>query len=100
MTEFLLVDAGEQAGSSNLIIPTETRTVGVSTTNLTDLYAYRVGLNGFHGVSTIGGQLVQTWLPDFTTAGAVKKGEVELGPVAVALKTTKAAAVFRNIKVR
>lgn len=96
----LLVDAGEQAGSSNLIIPTETRTVGVSTTGLTDLYAYRVGIDGFHGVSTVGGQIVQAWLPDFTTAGAVKKGEVELGPVAVALKATKAAAVFRNIKVK
>jgi len=73
---------------------------GTSGTGLTDLYAYRVGLDGFHGVSTVGGNLVQTWLPDFTTAGAVKKGEVELGPVAVALKATKAAAVFRNIKVQ
>lgn len=69
-------------------------------TGLTDLYAYRVGLDGFHGVSTVGGQLVQTWLPDFSAAGAVKKGEVEMGPVGVALKATKAAAVFRNIKVQ
>lgn len=97
----IMVDAGEKAGSSSLIIPTETRTVAtVSTTGLTDLFAYRVGLDGFHGVSTVGGQLVQTWMPDFTTAGAVKKGEVEFGPVGVALKATKAAAVFRNIKVR
>lgn len=96
----LMVDAGEQAGSTNLIIPTESRTVGATTAMMTDLYAYRVGIDGFHGVSTTGGQLVQTWLPDFTTAGAVKKGEVELGPIAVALKATKAAAVFRNIQVR
>lgn len=97
----LLVDPGEVAGASTLIIPTETRTVAtVSTTGLTDLYAYRVGIDGFHGVSTVGGQIVQSWLPDFSTAGAVKKGEVELGPVAVALKATKAAAVFRNIKVQ
>lgn len=95
----IFADPGNQAGTNNPIIPIETRTVGVSTTNLTDLYAYRVGLDGFHGVSTAGGQLVQTWLPDFGSAGAVKKGEVELGPVAVALKATKAAAVFRNIKV-
>jgi hypothetical protein len=59
-----------------------------------------VGLDAFHGVSTAGGQLVQTWLPDFSSAGAVKKGEVELGPVAVALKATKAAAVLRGIKVQ
>ncbi|MDN6554700.1 MAG: phage capsid protein, partial [Bifidobacterium mongoliense] len=65
-----------------------------------DVYAYRVGLDGFHGVSVSGGQLVQTWLPDFTTANAVKKGEVELGPIAVALKATKAAAVLRGVKVQ
>lgn len=92
-------DPGEVAGSSSLIIPNVTRTIGVSTTGLTDLYAVRIGLDGFHGVTTVGGQLVQTWLPDFSLAGAVKTGEVELGPVGVALKATKAAAVFRNIKV-
>jgi hypothetical protein len=69
-------------------------------TGLTDLYAVRFGLDGFHGVSTVGGQIVSQFMPDFTTALAVKRGEVEMGPVAVALKATKAAAVFRNIKVR
>lgn len=69
-------------------------------TGLTDLYAYRVGLDGFHGVSMAGGQLVQTYLPDFTTPGAVKKGEVEMGPVAIALRATKAAAVLRGLKVQ
>lgn len=93
-------DAGNKAGSNDPIIPVEGRTVGTAQTGLTDLYAYRVGLDGFHGVSVVGGQLVQTWLPDFGSAGAVKRGEVELGPVAVALKATKAAAVFRNIKVQ
>lgn len=95
----LFADAGNQAGANTAIVPVETRTVGVSTTNLTDLYAYRVGIDGFHGVSTVGGQLIDTWLPDFSQAGAVKTGEVEMGPVSVALKATKAAAVFRNIKV-
>lgn len=95
----LFADAGNKAGSNDPIIPVETRTVGSSTTNLTDLYAYRVGIDGFHAVTTVGSPLVQTWLPDFTVAGAVKKGEVEMGPVACALKATKAAAVFRNIKV-
>jgi hypothetical protein len=95
----ILADAGEKAGSSTQIIPTETRTVGASTTNLTDIYAYRVGLDGFHGASMVGGQLVETFLPDFSTPGAVKTGEVEMGPVAIALRATKAAAVFRNVKV-
>ncbi|MFJ2017241.1 major capsid protein [Streptomyces nodosus] len=97
----VFVDPGDKAGSNNPIIPVENRTVdGASTTGLTDLYAVRIGLDGFHGVSTVGGQLVSTWLPDFNSAGAVKTGEVEMGPVGVVLKATKAASVFRNVKVR
>jgi hypothetical protein len=95
----VFVDAGNKAGSNNPIIPVETRDIGGSKTNLTDLYAYRVGLDAFHGVSTVGAPLVQSYLPNFNSPGAVKKGEVELGPVSVALKATKAAAVFRNVKV-
>jgi hypothetical protein len=99
--DIVFADPGNKPGTNNPIIPIVTRTVAtVSTTGLTDLYAVRIGLDGFHGVSIVGGQIVQTWLPDFATAGAVKKGEVELGPTAVALKSTKAAAVLRNIRVQ
>ncbi|MEU9141982.1 major capsid protein [Streptomyces sp. NPDC048404] len=95
------VDPGDKAGTSAPIIPIENRTVGgTAATGLTDLYAVRIGLDGFHGVACVGGQLVNTWLPDFTGAGAVKKGEVEMGPIGVVLKATKAASVFRNLKVR
>ncbi|MFF1875745.1 major capsid protein [Kitasatospora herbaricolor] len=97
----VFMDPGNKPGTNNPIIPIVTRTVAtVSTTGLTDLYAVRIGIDGFHGVSTVGGQLVQTWMPDFTTSGAVKTGEVEMGPVAVALKATKAAAVLRNVRVQ
>lgn len=88
----LLVDAGEKDGSNEAIVP-------IAADGTTSIYAYRVGIDGFHAVSTAGGQLVQTWLPDFTTSGAVKTGEVEMGPVGVALKATKAAAVLRGVKV-
>lgn len=96
----IFADTGNKAGSNTPIIPVESRTVGTAQTGLTDIYAYRVGIDGFHGVTTVGSQIVRTWLPDFSSAGAVKKGEVELGPVGVALKATKAAAVFRNVKVQ
>lgn len=89
----MLVGAGEKAGSNDPIIP-----VGVDGT--TSIYAYRVGLDGFHGVTTVGSNLVRTWLPNFANSGAVKDGEVELGPVGVALKATKAAAVLRKVKVQ
>jgi hypothetical protein len=99
--DIVFADPGNKPGSNTPIIPIVTRTVAtVSTTGLTDLYAVRIGMDGFHGVSIVGGQIVQTWLPDFSTAGAVKKGEVELGPTAVALKSTKAAAVLRNVRVQ
>jgi hypothetical protein len=86
-----LEDAGFKSGSAAPIIPV---TAGKS-----DLYAVRFGLDGFHGLSTLGGQVISYYAPDFTTPGAVKTGEVELGPVGVALKATKAAGVFRGITV-
>lgn len=87
------VDPGNKPGTNDPVIPID------GATGLSDLYAVRFALDGFHGVSTMGGQVVQTWLPDFSTSGAVKTGEVELGPVGCALKKTKAAAVLRGIKV-
>lgn len=72
---------------------------GTKLENVTDLYAVRFALDGFKGLSTVGGQLVHQWMPDFSSAKAVKTGEVELGPVGCALMKTKAAAVLRNIKV-
>lgn len=94
----LLVDMGTKAGTNTDVIPVTSKTVATVAGQYTDLYAVRLGMNGFHGVSMAGAPLVNTWLPDFTTAGAVKTGEVELGPVSVALKATKAAAVRRNIR--
>lgn len=100
----VLIDPGNKPGTNNPVIPIETRDVdgagaGGNITGLTDLYAVRLGLDGFHAVSLAGVPPVQSWLPDFTTSGAVKTGEVEM-VAAVALKATKAAAVYRNIKVQ
>ena len=83
-----------------LIIGTKTRTVAtVSTTGLTDIYAVRFSaIDGFHGVTLTGTSGLNTFLPDFSQPGAVKKGEVEL-VACVALKNTKAAGVLRNVKI-
>jgi len=98
-----LIDPGTKDGSNTDVLATTARDAdgggaGGSITGLGDLYAVRFGLDGFHAVSTTG-SLVRNWMPDFSTAGAVKTGEAELGPAAVVLKKTKAAGVFRNIKV-
>lgn len=86
-------------GGSSPSVTTVEQATTTNYTGLTDLYAVRVGMDGFHGVS-VNGPILETWLPDFTRAGAVKTGEVEMGPLATVLKATKAAAVLRNIKVR
>lgn len=94
----VLVDMGTKAGTNTDVIPVTSKTVATVAGNYTDVYAVRLGLDGFHAVSMAGAPLVNTWLPDFSTAGAVKTGEVELGPVATVLKATKAAAVRRNVR--
>ncbi|HBF5457506.1 TPA: phage capsid protein [Clostridioides difficile] len=87
------VDLGAKPGTNDDVVATDT------TKGTTSLYVARLGLDGLHGVSIAGVSPVQTWLPDFTTSGAVKTGEVEMS-AAIALKASKAAGVFRNIKVK
>lgn len=79
------------------VVPIVTRNESV--TGLTDLYAVRFGLDGFHAVSPMGGKIINTTLPDFSTAGAVKSGDVEM-VAATVLKKTRAAGVLRNVKVK
>lgn len=87
-----LVDFGAKPGSNNDVIATN------STTGISSIYFGRLALDGLHGVSMAGVAPVQTWLPDFKTAGAVKKGEAEM-VAAIALKASKAAGKMTNIKI-
>jgi hypothetical protein len=94
-----LVDAGAKPGANTPIIPITSG--GTAAQNgLTDLYIVRLGMDGYHGVAVSDQELVRQWAPDFTTAGAVKTGELEMGPVAPVLKATKAAAVVRGLRVQ
>lgn len=102
--DWVLIDIGDRDDGSAPIIPISTRDADLTggtnnQTGLTDLYAVTFGLDGLHGAAAAGTPLVQTWLPDYTTPGAVKSGEVEFGPLAMVLKSTKSAGVFRNVKV-
>ncbi|WP_370246910.1 major capsid protein [Nocardioides sp.] len=105
----VLMDAGTKVANASTtetdVVPIETRDpdgagAGGNITGLTDLYAVKFGMDSFHGVSVAGSPLLRTWLPDFTTAGAVKPGEVEMGPVSMVLKRSTGAAVLRNVKVQ
>lgn len=66
-----------------------------------ELYVVRLGEDGFHGVTPAGRSLISTHLPNFTTTDgdAIKSGAVEM-LVAAALKSARAAAVIRNLKVK
>lgn len=102
--DWVLVDIGDRTDGANPIIPIESRDPdgagsGTSQTGLTDLYAASFGMDALHAASPAGNQLVQTWLPDYTIAGAVKDGEAEMGPTAMTLKSTRSCAVLRNVKV-
>ena len=90
------VDLGSKPGTNDPVVPISNK--GDGSQGTTSLYAVRFGLDGFHAVTVAGNEFIKTWLPDFTTAGAVKDGEVE-AIAAVALKATKAAGVMRKIKV-
>ncbi len=86
------IDFGTKCGTNEPI-------VSIDEDGLTSLYAARLGLDGLHGVSMANSSPIKCWLPDYSTAGAVKKGEVEM-VAAVVLKATKAAGVMRSIKVQ
>lgn len=83
------VDLGKKSGSNDDVIETD------AVSGVTSLYGVRFGLDGVHGASVAGANLLQQWMPDFSTPGAVKTGEVELGPVGLAIKATKSAGAFR-----
>lgn len=86
------VDLGSKAGSNDPII-------AVDGEGKTSIYAVRFGIDAFHAIGMAEATPIKIWLPDFSTAGAVKKGEVEM-VAGCALKSTKACGVFRNIKVQ
>lgn len=65
----------------------------------TDIYVVSIGLDGFHGISPVGNNVIQGYMPDMTAPGAVKKGEVEL-VAGVVLKNTLKAAVLRGVKIK
>lgn len=92
--DWVLVDIGDRFDGSAPIIPI------ASGGGTTDLYAVTFGLDAFHGAAVAGRSVVRTWMPDFSTSGAVKSGEVEIGPLAVVLKNSKSAAVLRSVKVQ
>lgn len=93
-----LVDVGKYYNGTATVdvIPNSTPTSSLE--GKTDIYAITIGLDGFHGISPTGTNLVNTYLPDMKSPGAVKTGEVEM-LAGVVLKNTRKAGVLRGIKI-
>lgn len=87
-----IMKMGDKPGTSTPVIPTD------ATTGTTDMYLFRIGLDGVHGVTPEGTKEPKIYLPDMTRPGAVKTGEVEM-VAAMAVKATRSAGVLHGIKV-
>lgn len=72
--------------------------VATETDGSSAIYAVVIAQDGFCGFSPTGSKVVQSYLPDLTQPGAVKKGDVEL-VAGVALKNTLKAGVLKGIKI-
>lgn len=89
-----LLDAGDYYNGSK----TE-QVVPIETDGTTAIYGIKIGLNAFHGVSPKGDKIISQHLPDFSQAGAVKEGDVEM-IAATVLKNSRMAGVLKGMKIK
>lgn len=94
-----MTDVGQYYNGTKTVDIIETSTPSASAYGETSIYAVKLGLNAFHGISVDGSKMIHTYLPDLQSPGAVKKGEIELLAGAV-LKNSKMAGVLKGIKIR
>lgn len=95
----VMMDCGEYYNGTKTVQVVETSTPTASAYGETAIYAVKLGINAFHGISVDGGKMIHTYLPDLQAPGAVKTGEVELLAGAV-LKNSKMAGVLKGIKIK
>ena len=94
-----LMDVGGYYNGTKTVDVIPTSTPSASAEGTTAIYAVALGLDAFHGISPVGNNIINTYMPDMTSPGAVKKGEVELVAGTV-LKNTLKAAVLKGIKIK
>lgn len=86
-----MVDLGKYWSGSNTVDVIADTAAGSGTFGTTDIFAVKFGLDAFHGIAPLGTGVINSYMPDLTAPGAVKKGEVELVAGAVLKNTLKAA---------
>lgn len=93
-----MMDAGKYYNGTATVDIVPTSTATTSAEGATDIYAVRIGLDGFLGVSLTGNKVISTHYPDLNAPGTVKRGDVEF-VAGVALKSSRAAGVLKGIKI-
>jgi len=93
-----MMDAGKYYNGTATVDIVPTSTATTSAEGATDIYAVRIGLDGFLGVSLTGNKVISTHYPDLNALGTVKRGDVEF-VAGVALKSSRAAGVLKGIKI-
>ena len=88
-----LMDCGKYYNGSASVDVIGTSTPTSSAAGTSSIYAVSIGLDGFHGISPTGTGVISSYMPNMTSPGAVKKGEVELVAGVVLKNTLKAAAL-------
>ncbi len=94
-----MMDCGEYYNGTSMVEIVETSAPSTEAYGETSIYAVKIALNAFHGISIDGKKMLRTYLPDLKAPGAVKKGEVEMLAGAV-LKNSKMAGVLKGIKIK
>lgn len=92
-------DAGQYYNGTKTVDVVETSEPTADTYGESDIYAVKLGLHAFHGISVNGKKMLKTFLPDLNAPGAVKKGEVEMLAAAV-LKNSKMAGRLKGVKIK
>ena len=87
------MDCGKYYNGSASVDVIGTSTPTTSAAGTSSIYAVSIGLDSFHGISPTGTGVISSYMPNMTSPGAVKKGEVELVAGVVLKNTLKAAAL-------
>lgn len=86
----LVMALGDIPATSDPIIPISA--------GLTSIYGIYIGLDGVHGIAPDSGNLVKTYLPNFSHADAVQEGAVEM-VAGIAVKSIKSVVRIDNIDI-
>lgn len=85
-----ILPLGDKPGSSNPII--------TATGGITSIFAATFAMDAVHAVTPSSSNVIETYLPNFTSPGAIKTGEVEM-VAAMAVKATRSIGKLGNIKI-